>query len=70
VPFAPPWVWCANQPGHRIVAIGRFHARGKESAAEVESPLGYLVQFKNGKVIRMWNYLDPNEALEAAGLRE
>jgi ketosteroid isomerase-like protein len=56
--------------GDRIVAIGRFRARGKESAAEVESPLGYVVQFKNGKAIRMWSYLDPNEALEAAGLEE
>jgi ketosteroid isomerase-like protein len=33
-------------------------------------PLGYLVEFKNGKVIRMRAYLDPKEALEAAGLRE
>jgi ketosteroid isomerase-like protein len=56
--------------GDRIVAIGRFRARGKESAAEVESPLAYIVQFKNGKAIRMWSYFDPNEALEAAGLRE
>jgi uncharacterized protein len=56
--------------GDRIVAIGRFRARGKESAAEVESPLGYVVQFKNGKAIRMWSYLDPNEALEAAGVEE
>jgi ketosteroid isomerase-like protein len=56
--------------GDRIVAIGRFRARGKESAAEVESPLGYVVQFKNDKAIRMWSYLDPNEALEAAGLEE
>jgi ketosteroid isomerase-like protein len=56
--------------GDRIVAIGRFRARGKESAAEVESPLAYIVQFKNGKAIRMWSYFDPNEALEAAGLQE
>jgi ketosteroid isomerase-like protein len=56
--------------GDRVVAIGRFRALGKESGAEVESPLGYVVEFKNGKAIRMWSYLDPNEALEAAGLRE
>jgi ketosteroid isomerase-like protein len=56
--------------GDRIVAIGRFRARGRESAAEVESPLAYLVQFKNGKAIRMWSYIDPEEALEAAGVSE
>jgi ketosteroid isomerase-like protein len=56
--------------GDRVVGIGRFRARGKESAVEVKSPLGYLVEFENGKVIRMRSYLDPKEALDAAGLRE
>jgi ketosteroid isomerase-like protein len=56
--------------GDRIVGIGRFRARGKGSDVEAESPLGYLVEFDNGKVIRMRAYLDPKEALEAAGLRE
>jgi ketosteroid isomerase-like protein len=56
--------------GDRIVAIGRFRARGKESAVKVESPLGYLVEFEKGKVIRIRSYLDPKEALQAAGLRE
>jgi len=56
--------------GDRLVAIGRIRTRGKESGVEAESPLGYLVHFKNGKAIRFWGYLDPKEALEAAGLRE
>jgi ketosteroid isomerase-like protein len=54
----------------RVVATGRLRARGKESAAEVESPICYLVDFKDGKAIRMWSYLDPREGLEAAGLSE
>jgi hypothetical protein len=28
-----------------------------------------VVEFKNGKGIRIRTYLDPNEALEAAGLK-
>ena len=56
--------------GDRIVAIGRFRARGRTSGAEVESPLGYLVQFKDGKAVAIRSYLDPAEALEAAGLSE
>jgi uncharacterized protein len=56
--------------GDRVLAIGRFRNRGKGSGAEVESPLAYLVEFKNGKAIRVRTYLDPKEALEAAGLRE
>jgi ketosteroid isomerase-like protein len=54
----------------RIVAIGSMRARGKESGAETQSPLAYLVQFKNGKILRIDSYLDPRDALEAAGLSE
>ena len=55
--------------GERVVAIGQLRARGKESGAEVESPIGYVVDFKNGKAVRLDDYFDPNEALEAAGLQ-
>jgi ketosteroid isomerase-like protein len=54
----------------RLVAIGRMRARGTESGAEAESPWAYLVQFKNGRPTSIRGYLDPKEALEAAGLRE
>ena len=54
--------------GERIVAIGELRGRGKESGAVVESPIGYVAEFKNGKVIRLDDYFDPEEALEAAGL--
>jgi ketosteroid isomerase-like protein len=56
--------------GDRTVAIGRVRARGKASEAEIESPHGTVVEFKNGKGVRIRTYLDPKEALEAAGLRE
>jgi uncharacterized protein len=54
--------------GERLVAVGRLHARGRASGAEVESPIGWIVEFSDGRVTRMRDYLDPNEALEAAGL--
>jgi ketosteroid isomerase-like protein len=56
--------------GERIVANGRLHARGRASGAEVESPIGWVVEFREGRVTRMTDYLDPKEALEAAGLRD
>ena len=56
--------------GERVVAIGRLRARGKESGAITESPIAWIVDFKSGKVIRVREYLDPKEALEAAGLSE
>ncbi len=56
--------------GERVVAIGQHRARGKESGAITESPLAWIVEFKSGKVIRVREYLDPKEALEAVGLSE
>ena len=37
---------------------------------EIDSPLAWLVRAKNGKAIWVRSYLDPKEALEAAGLSE
>src|SRR4051794_40074126 len=54
--------------GDRTVATGRVRARGRASEVEIESPHGTVVEFKNGKAIRIRTYLDPKEALEAAGL--
>jgi ketosteroid isomerase-like protein len=56
--------------GDRAVAIGRVRARGAASEAEIESPHGTVTDFKDGKAIRVRTYLDPNEALKAAGLSE
>jgi ketosteroid isomerase-like protein len=56
--------------GDRLVASGHLHARGKTSGAETESPIAYVVDFKSGKVTRVLSYLDPKEALDAAGLRK
>ena len=56
--------------GDRVVGIGRFRMRGKGSGAETETPVGSVVAFQNGKAVRVQTYLDPKEALEAAGLSE
>ena len=54
----------------RLIANGQLRGRGKASGAETETPLSYLVDFRNGKVVRVLTFLDPQEALEAAGLPE
>jgi len=54
--------------GERVLAIGHLRARGRESGAITESAIAWIVEFKSGKVVRVREYLDPNEALEAAGL--
>src|SRR5215211_5344108 len=56
--------------GDELLAFGRMHAHGTESGVEIDSPLAWLVRSKDGKAIWVRSYLDPKEALEAAGLRE
>ena len=56
--------------GDRILAIGLIRARGRESGAEIESPLGYVTDFTSGKATQVRGYLDHGEALKAAGLSE
>ena len=59
-----------RESGDRVVLIGHLRVRGKVSGVDAESPVAYLVSFRNGKVIRVRTYLDPSEALKAVGLRE
>ena len=56
--------------GSRLIATGRLRAHGTESKAGVESPFGLLVDYRNGKAVRVLSFLDPKEAHEAAGLSE
>jgi uncharacterized protein len=56
--------------GDGLVVIGRTRARGKASGADVETPIGFVTEVKNGKTISIRGYLDPKEALAAAGLRQ
>ncbi len=56
--------------GDRIVGIGRIRTRGKHSGAVTEMAFGTVTDMKNGRAVRISTYLDPQEALEAAGLRE
>jgi ketosteroid isomerase-like protein len=62
--------WEIRDLGDRILAIGRIRGRGREGGVEVESPLGVVADYRDGKAIRVLSFLDPEEALEAAGLRE
>ena len=64
-----PEIWEIRDLGDRIVALGRLRVRSKESA-EAESAAGWVVDIKNDKAVRVIEYLDPAEALEAAGLSE
>ena len=51
--------------------IGHLRARGTASGAEIrDAHAPTCIDFKHGKATRVLTYLDPAEALEAAGLSE
>ena len=56
--------------GERLLARGRMRGRGKTSGAETDSPVAYLVDFRDGQAFRVRSFLDFSEALAAAGLSE
>jgi ketosteroid isomerase-like protein len=54
----------------RVVGLTHQSATGKVSGAPVELNLGTVAELKDGRVVRMRNYLTYAEALEAAGVEE
>jgi ketosteroid isomerase-like protein len=57
-----------HEAGEHVIATGRLRTRGKSSEALIESPFGWVSEFKDGKIIQIRTYLDPSEALEPFGL--
>ena len=56
--------------GDRVAAAFRIVGTGKASGAPVDHRIGLAYRFRDGKLWRMRSYLDPADALEAAGLSE
>src|SRR5215207_5431985 len=47
--------WEIRDLGDRIVALGHWITRGGGSGAETATPLGFVADFRNGKLIRVWS---------------
>jgi ketosteroid isomerase-like protein len=56
--------------GEVVVAFGHIRARGRESGLELDTATGWVFTVRNGKVVRAQGYLNREDALKAAGLRE
>ena len=56
--------------GNVAVLVGRIHYRGKVSGIEDETSAGWMLKFRQGKVLRFRAFLKPEQALEAIGLSE
>jgi ketosteroid isomerase-like protein len=66
-----PWVDEARDAGDdRVVAIGGIRFRARESGLDMAERLGWVYEFRNGRLRRMMFYGSPGDALEAVGLRE
>jgi uncharacterized protein (TIGR02246 family) len=67
--FADVWEELRLEPeeirdlGDRILVIGRWSSRGKESGAEVEAPAAWLFAVRDGRVLFSRAYRDADEAL-------
>ena len=53
-----------------VVILGGCAVRGRGSGAITDSPMAWVLTFRDGKVIRHRAYRTSEEALEAAGLSE
>lgn len=51
-----------------LVALGTLHYRGKASGVEVTSPVGWVLEFRDGMIARARTYIDPDQAVEDAAL--
>ena len=56
--------------GDRVVATVRFRARGRGSGVEVQGRLYDVFMLRDGKIVRMDQFTDRSEALEAVRLTE
>ena len=54
----------------RVVARSTLTARGRASGVELEIPIGWLIELRDGKVIRSQSFSNPDGAFRAAGLED
>ncbi len=58
------------ESGDQVAAVVRVRARPKGSSAEIEIRNGHLWTLRDGRAVSMQMFPKPQEAVEAAGLRE
>ena len=56
--------------GGRLLALGHWIARGKESGVELDIRASWVVDVRDGKIVRWQTFTDRKEALKAVGLKE
>jgi ketosteroid isomerase-like protein len=56
--------------GDRVFFATTGKGRGKRSKVPVEQTIWFVTTYREGLAVRVETYVDPREALKAAGLRE
>jgi ketosteroid isomerase-like protein len=56
--------------GDRVVVLGELTGKGATSGAPFAAPLAWLFEVQDRKIVRGHDFLEQQQALEAAGLRE
>ena len=56
--------------GDCVAVLLHEFRRGKGSGVEMETDTAMVYEVRDGRVVRIQGYMDRDEALEAAGLRE
>jgi ketosteroid isomerase-like protein len=54
----------------RVLVLATIHAKGRTSGAQVAQPIGHVLTVRNGQTLEWRSYAEPEDALEAVGLRE
>jgi ketosteroid isomerase-like protein len=55
--------------GDRLVSVQRVRAKARRTGIEFDGLLAYLWTFRDGKIVHFRSFRDPEQAMEAAGLR-
>ena len=56
--------------GDRVVSIHRVRARARHTGISFDLRAAYVYRFRGGKIVHMQAFMDPDQALKAAGLEE
>jgi hypothetical protein len=56
--------------GEQVVAIGSARGTGIDSGAQLQVPIAFVFTLRDGLISRVEEYIDPHDALDAAGLTE
>lgn len=54
----------------RVLGLMQIHGRGAASGVVIDPKIAAVFDMRDGRISRVYTYMDPDEALAAAGLRK